>query len=65
MGCVIAIESITYAIKARDILRRNNYRVRVEKGGANRKGCVYSLIVEGNCETAVNILKANGIKIIN
>lgn len=66
MGCLIATESITYAIKARDLLRRNNYRVRIEKNtGKTQKGCGYLVAVDKNCQSAVILLKNAGIKVLD
>ena len=57
MGCTIEMTSITYAIKARDLLRKNNLKARVEKNsGKTKKGCSYSLVVESDCMTATRLL---------
>lgn len=65
MGCNIEVASITYAIKARDLLRKNKFKVYVEKStGRMKKGCEYSVIVDRDCDGAVRILKNAGIKII-
>ena len=65
MGCVIELTSITYAIKARDLLRKNKFRVTVEKStGKTKKGCAYSVAVDRDCRTAANLLENAGIKIL-
>jgi len=63
MGCVIELKSITYAIKAREILRRNKIKATMEKAfGNSKKGCVYYVVVSGNCYYALELLKRNGIE---
>lgn len=65
MGCIIELTSITYAIKARDLLRKNKIRARVEKvGGKQAKGCAYAVAVEENCRQAIDLLETAGIKIL-
>lgn len=60
----ISTGSITYALKGRDLLRRNGYKARIERinqqSGGN--GCGYSIVVSE--EKAVNILRKSGIKIL-
>lgn len=66
MGCLIELTSITYAIKARDLLRKNKFRVSIEKNsGKNKKGCAYSVAVTGDCDKATEILNKAGLKINN
>lgn len=63
----IAVGSITYAIKGRDILRKAGIKSHVERK-TNQKGntgCGYVIIAYGNREKIVDILKRNGIKIIS
>ena len=64
MGCNIELTSITYAIKARDLLRKNKFRVTVEKSvGRLKNGCAYSVSVADDCEKATKILSKAGFKI--
>lgn len=64
MGCNIELTSITYAIKARDLLRKNKLRVTVEKSvGKQKKGCAYSVAVADDCQKAMKILDNAGFKI--
>lgn len=64
MGCNIELESITSAIKARDLLRRKNIRVKIEKtSNGTKKGCSHSVITDKDCESALKILNGN-VKII-
>lgn len=66
MGCIIELTSITYAIKARDMLRKNKFTARVEKlGGSPKKGCAYSVVVDRNCKEATEILESAGMKILS
>lgn len=65
MGCVIELTSITYAIKARDLLRKNRLSARVEKStGKIKRGCAYSVVVDNDCQKATNILETAGIRIL-
>lgn len=65
MGCIIELTSITYAIKAREILQKNKFKVRVEKStGKTKKGCTYSVVVDNDCRKAANILENAGIRIL-
>lgn len=64
MGCNIELESITSAIKARDLLRRKNFKVQIEKStNGTKKGCSYSVITDKDCNNALKILDGN-VKII-
>ncbi len=65
MGCNIELESITSAMKARDLLKKYKMRVRIEKSvGRQRKGCAYSVITDRSCQSAVDILETAGIRIL-
>ncbi len=65
MGCVIELESVTNAIKARDLLKKNKFRVTVEKStGKSKKGCAYSVNVNGSCDTAEKLIDEAGIRIL-
>lgn len=59
----IAIGSVTYAIKGRDILRNNGFKVGIErKPSKNSGGCGYSLKFTGDLQKAKDILTRHGIK---
>lgn len=65
MGCNIELESITSAIKARDLLKKNKFRVSIEKStGSKHKGCAYSVITDRDCKDATYVLQTAGIKIL-
>ncbi len=64
MGCDIELESVTSAIKARDLLRRKNIKVKIEKtANGTKKGCSYSVVTDKDCDSILKILNGN-IKII-
>ena len=59
----IAIGSVTYALKGRDVLRNNGYKVGIErKPLKNSGGCGYSLKFAGDPIKAKEILYSHGIK---
>ncbi len=62
---LIYIGSINKAFKARDILKKNGYKVAIERGinASLDEGCGYSiLIVNGSAKQAKSILEQNGFK---
>lgn len=63
---LILVNSITYAIKGRDLLRANGHKSYIEKtpGNLDSHGCGYSIIVYDKPDKAVSLLKSNGIKIL-
>ena len=62
----IATGTVTYAMKARDLLRKKGYKAKIErKTGENIKGCGYVVIFEGDIDTAEMLLKKSGIKILD
>jgi len=62
----IVTGTVTYAIKARDILRRNGFFAKVEKinDGSDNIGCGYAVRIKSDINTAVDILNASGVKIL-
>ncbi len=64
LGYIINTGSITGALKGRDILRKNGFKSRVEKQASNKSGCVYAIFFTGNLQKAEEILRNNGIKIL-
>ncbi len=62
----IVTGTVTYAIRGRDILRRNGFDAKVERNstGLGRHGCGYGITISGNIDNAVELLKDNSIKII-
>lgn len=66
MKYAIVTGTVTYAIRGRDILRKNGINASVERNsfGLGRHGCGYGIVVKSDIEKAVEILKENSIKII-
>ncbi len=62
----IMVTSITYAMKAKSILRDHGIYVDIVKSPKYSKQarCSYSLILYKNTEKAVKLLKENGIEIL-
>lgn len=61
---LIYIGSINKAFKARDILKKNGFKVAIERGinSNSNDGCGYSiLIVNGSANRAKSILSKNGM----
>lgn len=66
MKNLIMLTSITYAMKAKEILIRQGIRsdiVRTPKHNSPT-GCGYSLFVPGKFDEAVSIISSAGIKIV-
>lgn len=62
----ISTGTVTYAIKGRDILRKNGFKVKIERTtGENTLGCGYAIILEGEIKNAEKLLRSNGVKILN
>ena len=63
---LIMVNSITYAIKGRDLLRSNGHKAYIEKTPVNldSHGCGYRIIVYDKLDKAVSLLKGGGIKIL-
>ncbi len=62
----IVTGSVTYAIKAKEILRKMGISARVEKISTAEKGigCGYSVAIKDNPYEVVEILKSKGVKIL-
>ena len=62
---VIQVSSVTYAMKSRDLLFRHGIRAYVERSTRSSKaGCGYSLYVPENTDTAEDILRKAGIRVL-
>ena len=63
---VIITGTVTYAIRGRDILRKEGFRATVERNtvGISRYGCGYGIVVNSSIDEAVEILNKSGIKIL-
>ena len=62
----IFVGTITYALKGRDILRKNGIKARVERmtSRVENHGCGYVILSEGNIEKSEELLRMAGIKIL-
>ncbi len=61
----IVTGTVTYAIRGRDILRRNGYKANMEKTkGGLGNGCGYSITVFGDINKIEPILRKAGVKIL-
>ena len=58
--------TITYAIKGRDLLRSNGFDVKIERksSGLGSTGCGYNIVLTGDIDGALSILKNAGVKIL-
>ncbi len=65
MNYIIVTGTVTYAIRGRDLLRRNGYNANMEKTKSGLKnGCGYSITVSGDIEQIEYLLRDAGIKIL-
>ena len=64
---MIVTGTITYAMRGRDILRKNGFNAMVERNssGLGRMGCGYGIVIYGELGNAVELLRENGVKIID
>ncbi|MCQ2455549.1 MAG: DUF3343 domain-containing protein [Clostridia bacterium] len=61
----IVIGSITYALKAKDILNGNGYKAHIERKTSEYKnGCGYAVKFDGDVIRAKEILLNSNVKII-
>lgn len=62
---LILLSSITYAMKARDLLWNMGFRAYIERVARNRDtGCGYAVYVPDNTDMAEQILDQEGFKIL-
>lgn len=63
---VITTGTVTYALKGREVLRKSGRKAWVERitSGKTNAGCGYSIVTEGDIETAEQLLRNNGIRIL-
>lgn len=62
----IATGSITYAFRGRDLLQSKGYKATAKKiqNLVKASGCGWGIVVEGDGESALELLRKNGIKIL-
>ena len=61
----VKFSSVTHALNAKEIIEKNGGRVTIRKNvnpGKN-EGCGYYIVIFGETEKYLNIIKINGIKI--
>ncbi|MBR7133075.1 MAG: DUF3343 domain-containing protein [Clostridia bacterium] len=65
-GYTIITETVTQALKGRDLLRKNGCKAQVEKtnSGVRKPGCEYSIRINGGCPRAEQILQNGGVRIL-
>ena len=63
---IITTGTVTYALKGRDLLRRNGIKAYVERitSGKGSAGCGYAIIVESELKRAKDLLSNGGVKIL-
>lgn len=63
----IATGTVTYAMKGREILRKNGYSAEVKRLFGNMKGfgCGYGIAVYGEKNAILNVLTQNGVRYLN
>lgn len=63
---IISVTSITYAIKGRDVLRKQGIKAYVEKkiNANGNAGCGYVIVAEGNKSKITHTLMNSNIQII-
>lgn len=61
---IIKFSSVTYALKAKDVITGNGGKVQIRKNPNPKKGegCGYSLTVVGNISRIISLLDINKIK---
>ena len=63
---IVSVNSITYAIKGRDLLRKQGFKAYIERktNSTGDAGCGYVIITEGNRDKIRNALVNSGIKFL-
>ncbi len=64
---LLILNSITYAMKGRDILRAKKIKAEIKRVSKRETlhGCGYGLLIYGNAERAKEILRDTHIKVMN
>ena len=62
----ITTGTVTYAIKGRDLLRKNGFKTKIERRTTelSSAGCGYSVVFEGDLQKAEKLLNEAGVKIL-
>ncbi len=63
---IISVSSITYAIKGRDLLRKQGFKAYIERktNQNGNVGCGYVIVAEGNRQKISGALMNSGVKIL-
>ncbi|MBQ8741683.1 MAG: DUF3343 domain-containing protein [Clostridia bacterium] len=63
---IISVSSITYAIKGRDLLRKQGIKAYIERktNQNGNAGCGYVIVAEGNRQKITGALMNSGVKIL-
>lgn len=63
---IIKVGSVTFALKAKDILQNRGIRAQIKKTSNPSKGegCGYSVVVPDATESVIGILRLSGIEIL-
>ena len=63
---IISVSSITYAIKGRDLLRKQGFRAYIERktNSNGNTGCGYVIVADGNRQKISAALMNSGVKIL-
>lgn len=62
----IKVNSVTHAIKAKDVLNSNGFRAQVVRRDKSSRGdsCGYAVVVDGDVERAEAILRKHYVKVL-
>lgn len=62
---LIIVGSVTYAMKAKEVLFSNGIKSYIERNKKTKEyGCGYAICVFKNLDESVDLLRKNGIKIL-
>lgn len=63
---IISVSSITYAIKGRDLLRKQGFRAYIERktNSNGNTGCGYVIVADGDRQKISDALMNSGVKIL-
>lgn len=60
---ILRVESLTYALKGKRLLALKNIEATVERMTDYGRGCGYGLRIDGDLETALDILHSQHIRV--
>lgn len=63
---IITTGTVTYAIKGRDVLRRNGINAKIERktSMSGSAGCGYTVVTSGDKRKILELLNDTGVKIL-